>query len=223
MKILALEFSSPQRSVALLQQTDTTVGWMEHEATETGTRTGRPFELIEEVLRQAGVEREQVDRVVVGLGPGSYNGIRAAIALAQGWQLGRGVAVAGASSAECIAARAQAQGVLGRVAAVIDAQRGEFYCARFELSAAGWQPLDALSLVSHTTVSECEQGGDLLIGPEVQRWFPQGQTIYPSAAVLAKLASARTAAVSGEKLEPIYLRTTTFVKALPPRILPEAP
>jgi hypothetical protein len=35
------------------------------------------------------------------------------------------------------------------------------------------------------------------------------------------LALDRTDFVAGEKLEPIYLRPTSFVKAPPPRILPE--
>ena len=37
---------------------------------------------------------------------------------------------------------------------------------------------------------------------------------------LATLAAGRTDFVSGQKLEPIYLRETTFVKAPPRQILP---
>ena len=36
---------------------------------------------------------------------------------------------------------------------------------------------------------------------------------------IARLAATRTDYVSGDKLEPIYLRETTFVKAPPPRIV----
>jgi hypothetical protein len=39
--------------------------------------------------------------------------------------------------------------------------------------------------------------------------------------VLAKLAETRTDFIEGEKLEPIYLRETNFVKAAPVRVLPE--
>ena len=72
--------------------------------------------------------------IAVGLGPGSYTGIRAAIAMAQGWQLARGVKLLGVSSAEALAAQAQAENIFGRVNLVIDAQRGEFYLATWEIS-----------------------------------------------------------------------------------------
>src|SRR5579862_7446553 len=119
MKILALEFSSPQRSVALVMPSEVSGTFIENEAIETGSQSNKPFEMIVEVLRQAGLGRERVDRVVIGLGPGSYTGIRAAIALAQGWQLGRGVPLQGISSAECLAAQAQSEGILGRVGVAI--------------------------------------------------------------------------------------------------------
>jgi len=41
--------------------------------------------------------------------------------------------------------------------------------------------------------------------------------LFPSAAALALLAAGQRDAVSGDKLEPIYLREVSFVKAPPPR------
>jgi len=55
----------------------------------------------------------------------------------------------------------------------------------------------------------------------VCRWFPQGRMVFPRAATLARLAANRAETVRGEQLEPIYLRATNFVKAPPPRVLPE--
>ena len=52
------------------------------------------------------------------------------------------------------------------------------------------------------------------------KWFPGGRIVFPRAAVLGQLALHRNNFVPGEKLEPIYLRETTFVKAPPPRIVP---
>ena len=86
------------------------------------------------MLREAGLEREQIEVIAVGLGPGSYTGIRVAISIAQGWQLARGVKLLGVSSAECLAAQAQAEKIFGRVNVVIDAQRNEFYLAAYEIS-----------------------------------------------------------------------------------------
>ena len=108
---------------------------MTAEAVETGGHGANAFGMIEQVLAEAKIEREQIDALAVGLGPGSYTGIRAAISIAQGWQLARGVKLLGVSSADCLAAQARAENILGRVNVVIDAQRNEFYLATYEIAA----------------------------------------------------------------------------------------
>jgi tRNA threonylcarbamoyladenosine biosynthesis protein TsaB len=218
MKILALEFSSPQRSLAVVQHADDSRSWIEHEAVETGSGPSHPLEMLERVLRQSGLDREQLHGLVVGLGPGSYTGIRAAIAFAQGWELARAVNLQGVSSAECLAAQAQAEGLLGRVAVVIDAQRGEFYLANYEITASGWREVEPLRLVSQDYAIQRDRAGEILIGPEVGRWFPSGRTLFPRASTLGRLALSRPPNfIPGEKMEPIYLRPTSFLKAPPPR------
>jgi tRNA threonylcarbamoyl adenosine modification protein YeaZ len=189
------------------------------EVIETGPGWIRAIELVDEALRQAGLEREQIECLALGLGPGTYTGIRAAIALAQGWQLARGVRLLGVSSAEILAAQAQADGLRGWVNVVIDAQRNEFCLARYALAETGGREVEPLRLASLAEVQEHERAGELLIGPEVTRWFPAGRILFPRAATLGRLAAGRGDFVSGEKLEPIYLRETAFVKAPPPRVI----
>ena len=140
---------------------------------------------------------------------GSYTGIRAAIALAQGWQLARAVKLLGVSSVEVLAARAQAEKIFGRVNVVIDAQRGEFYLSAWEISAAVRKEISPLKIASAVEIEALKLAGEICVGPEA------GKVLFPSAAMLAQLASVRTDFVAGEKLEPIYLRETTFVKAAP--------
>ena len=50
--------------------------------------------MIEDVLARSQMEREQIEVLAVGLGPGSYTGIRVALSMAQGWQLARGGEIA---------------------------------------------------------------------------------------------------------------------------------
>ena len=210
MKILALEFSSPQRSVAIVQH-----GGF-HEAL---SGSNEPLAMIDEVLRAAQLEREQIDCLAVGLGPGSYTGIRSAISIAQGWQLARPVKLLGVSSAESVAAQAQADGASGRVQVVVDAQRGEFYLAGYELTADGIRETEPLRIVTAAEVKQRAEAGDALIGPEVGRLFPQGKIVFPRAAMVGRIALTRTDFISGEKIAPIYLRETQFVKAPPPRVV----
>jgi tRNA threonylcarbamoyl adenosine modification protein YeaZ len=213
MKILALEFSSLQRSVAVAD------ACANYEAIETGAPGINTLGMIEKVLLDAKLERERIECLAIGLGPGSYTGIRTAIALAQGWQLACDVKLLGVSSAECVAAQAQAEGFSGMAIVVIDAQRNEFYLARYEISSGTCREIKPLRLASLAGIQERERAGDTLIGPEVIRWFPSGKVVFPRAATLTKLAMSRSDFIAGEKLEPIYLRETSFVKAPPPRII----
>ena len=215
MKILALEFSSDRRSVAVVAD-----GQVRGRAEETGARDSHPFRLIEAALNAGGWERESIDCLAVGLGPGSYTGIRAAIALAQGWQLARGTRILGINSVACLAAQAQAEKIFGRVDIIIDAQRSEFILGSYEVSASGCRELAPLHLAGREEVSALARAGEIILGPEVTTWFPNGQILFPDAAVLGQLAEQRSDFVPGEKLEPIYLRQTSFVKAPPPRRLP---
>ena len=221
MKMLALEFSSIQRSVAVVVAgaDGRLLATSEVVVTATG-QTMKPFAMIQEALRLAGMAREQIEVIAVGLGPGSYTGIRAAIALAQGWQLATDAKLVGVSSAECVAAQAQAEGITGKFSVVIDAQRQEFYLAEYEIVAGGRRQLWPLRLATLAAVREREAAGERLVGPEVTRWFPKGQVLFPRAAQLGESAAKRSDFVAGEKLEPIYLRETTFVKAPPLRIIP---
>jgi tRNA threonylcarbamoyl adenosine modification protein YeaZ len=229
MMILALEFSSPQRSVAVMCTGNTEVA-AEVVETGAGLRPGQKnvgtssrqaggtqaLGMIEAVLREAGLEREQIDVIAVGLGPGSYTGIRAALSIAQGWQLASrngGMKLLGISSAECVAAQAQSEKIFGRVNVVIDAQRNEFYRAVYEISQDACKEIEPLQIMGLAEIESRANAGDILIGPEATRWFPSGRITFPHARTLGQLVAGRNDFVSGDTLTPIYLRETNFVKA----------
>jgi tRNA threonylcarbamoyladenosine biosynthesis protein TsaB len=216
MKILALEFSCAQRSVAALQTGGAAPPLLLGRAVESGGH--RALGLVEEALRQARCEREEIETIAVGLGPGSYTGIRGAIALAQGWQLGRGVQTLGLRSVECLAAGAEKAEMTGLVNIIVDAQRSEYYLARYEITPGAWREVEALRLASLAEIQELARRGERLMGPGASEWFPSAQNLYPDAAILGRLAADRQDFVPAEKLEPIYLRETAFKKAPPPRV-----
>ena len=215
MKILAIEFSTAQRSVAVVLD-----GQVRGRTQETGTRETRALSLIETALNAAGLERENIDCLAVGLGPGSYSGIRSAIALAQGWQLARGTKILGISSVESLAAQARVEKTHGRVNVVIDAQRNEFYLARYEVSASGCLEVAPLRMEGREEVLALARAGEMVLGPEVPGEWSAARQLFPDAAMVGQLASQRSDFLPGENLEPIYLRQTNFVKAPRPRIIP---
>jgi tRNA A37 threonylcarbamoyladenosine modification protein TsaB len=120
MTILAVEFSSAQRSVAVVKAKEGATAGLLTEVIESRAHGGQALGMISEALREAQLEREQIETLVIGLGPGSYAGIRSAIALAQGWQLAtpfgvpRKLSGPGVSDVPGGAARAREQTPKGR-------------------------------------------------------------------------------------------------------------
>ena len=66
------------------------------------------------------------DRIVVGTGPGSFAGIRSALAFAQGYAIGSGCEVLGLPSACALAKEGECRAVIG------DARRGKLWIALFD-------------------------------------------------------------------------------------------
>ena len=82
--------------------------------------------LVDEALAAAGLDLAQVRRLGVGIGPGSFTGLRIGLATARGLAQGLGLPLAPVSSLEALAAGARDEaGPDGAVLAVIDAGRGE--------------------------------------------------------------------------------------------------
>jgi tRNA threonylcarbamoyladenosine biosynthesis protein TsaB len=219
MKILALEFSSEQRSVAIIDSSKEAALQVCGSAVEKGGRVAHAFALIEQAMHQAQMEREEIDCVAVGLGPGSYTGIRAAIALAQGWQLAREIKLVGISSVECLATQAFANGNFDRANFIVDAQRNEFYLAAYEKSRSGLSETEPLHLATFAGVQKRIDEKQIVFGPDATTPFSGARDLFPDAAALGQLACKKTNFVSGEKLEPIYLREVSFVKVSPPRVI----
>jgi tRNA threonylcarbamoyl adenosine modification protein YeaZ len=214
MKILAIEFSSARRSVAALAE-----GHPLGFAVESASRQTHALALVEQALKLAQLKRSDIQCIAVGLGPGSYTGIRAAIALAQGWQLAASnVKLTGIGSIAAMAREARAKGWFGAVNLVVDAQRGELYLAGYEITPDSCKETRPLKLATIAEARASFSAGELIVGPEVERWFDAGRVLFPGAEMVASLALARTEFITAEKLEPIYLRETGFVKAPPPRV-----
>ena len=208
MKILAIEFSSDHRSVAVLDG-----GQLLAEQTVTKGRETAAVALIESALGQAKVERSAIECIAVGIGPGSYTGIRAAIALTQGWQLAHGVKVLGVDSLEALAKGEQAAGRRGEITLAVDAQRGEFYLTKYELADDGIRNVEPTHLAKRPEYESLLAAGHPVIGPGLGDKFPAAEHV-------GRLAVSRSDFVEASELSPVYLRQIDFVKAPPLRKIP---
>ncbi len=172
------------------------------------------FALIEEALGVAAIPRGSIEVVAVGLGPGSYTGIRAAIAVAQGWHLATGVRLLGLRSTVACALQARRLGLRGSVAVVVDAQRGEFYVEEFDLTAELAVSCGSLRILDRAALTAIASPQVQLVGPEIHAQHLAGTEVHPTASALVELAEIVKDYRKPEELEPIYLRPTSFVKTL---------
>jgi tRNA threonylcarbamoyl adenosine modification protein YeaZ len=149
-------------------------------------------------LEQARARVEKVDQIAVGLGPGSYAGVRIAIAAALGLQLALGAKSIGIPSVAALETGAPEYIAIG------DARRESFYFSRVVHGVCADGPLLA-------TKDELQQrltahAGLPVYATEAVPHFPMAHIALPSAALLARLAAIGRGIVSSGVLEPIYLR-----------------
>lgn len=138
-RILGFDTSTAHLTVALTDGEDV-LG----EADAAPASGGRPRHITEllpavaDVLERGG-GWSNVDAIAVGVGPGTFTGVRIGVASARALALGSGLPLAGISSLAALARGAP--GGIGTRLAAIDARRGEVFAALY--TAAGeevWTP-----------------------------------------------------------------------------------
>ncbi len=134
MHILAIEGALARCSVALLAD-DRVIAWAS-EDTARGHAAVLPV-LTTRVLAEAAIAAMALDAVAVGIGPGGFTGLRAAIALASGLAVGAGCRLVGVSTGEAlVAALLPDVAREGPVWAVLDNRRGGLFVEFFPPGAA---------------------------------------------------------------------------------------
>lgn len=128
MRILGIESSSRRGSVALLEG-ERLVASIEHE--QPNSHAERLLPLLEQLLAEAGWPKSSLDRLGVGVGPGSFTGLRAGIALAEGLSVGLDRPLWGVGSLRAMARGALAQHA-GPCCALLDARRSELFAAVYD-------------------------------------------------------------------------------------------
>jgi tRNA threonylcarbamoyladenosine biosynthesis protein TsaB len=157
-----------------------------------------------DVMAQAGLRFDRLERIAVTVGPGSFTGLRVGIAFAKGLALALDRPAVGIGTLEALAAEAE-----GLVFPAIDARRGQLYLQAFEDGRALMAP-DALTAeTAAARVAELSQGRPFALvgsGAALLADLMPGARLVPAegadARQVARLASARSPA----PLKPLYLR-----------------
>ena len=136
MSLLALDTAGPDPSVAVLRR-----GEIFEEKLPPGGRASE--DLLPAVARAfaaASLSLDDCERVAVCAGPGSFTGVRVGLATAWGIGRARGLPVEAVSTLEAMAEAARGWGV-PRIAAFLDAGRGELVGGVFDLAGDRARPL----------------------------------------------------------------------------------
>jgi tRNA threonylcarbamoyladenosine biosynthesis protein TsaB len=211
--LLALESATSACSVAVCDDAGRVLGHRRGEP--AADQADRLVELIDAVLRGAGLDYDAVDVIAVNHGPGSFTGVRAGVAAARGLALAAARPVLAVNTLEVLAAALGPQPA-GTIVAALDARRGQVYVQSFD------HRLDAISAPQVVTPEDLTFAAASapfhLVGNGaalVRAALPDDVRILsdsaePDALWVAQRAIVRLAAgerpVAGRAVQPLYLR-----------------
>ena len=205
MLILALDASTPVTTVALARENGREVL---AEVSVTARRASETLlPAIHAALALAAQDLGSVERVLAGVGPGTFTGIRIAAATARALSAGTGISLSKNSTLAALAAPALS--CSGDVLAVLDARRGQVFARRFSEDG----PTTDIFCVRPEALSV--EGEPLVVGDGALRYRedlsslgripPEDSPLHRVTAV-GHIISADLAPVNPEDLVPIYVR-----------------
>ncbi len=220
--ILAIDTTSRAGSVALARE-----GAVLYEMTGDPSLThGQRLPLdFTRACREAGVSLEDIDLFAVAAGPGSFTGLRVGIAAIQGLAFAMNRAVVPVTTFEAVAAAARSSSP--KIAAWVDAQRGEVFAQLFERrpvppDGTGASPLDAPISASPEAVlarwSDKDLGDASFEGDGAVRYADRiraalgmrtriADAVPPLASAIARIAAkSPDRAVLPHAIVPVYVR-----------------
>lgn len=130
--ILALDTSSPAGSIAVLRD-DKIIGTVSAWTGEI--YSSRMFRQVDFLLSELSISLNEIDLFAVSVGPGSFTGLRVGLTAIKGWSEVYRKPIGAVSALEAVAIQADSR--VKRVAAALDARRGQVYFAMYERKSDG--------------------------------------------------------------------------------------
>ena len=184
--------------------------------------------VIDGMLAQCGMKRDEVDGVLTGTGPGSFTGVRIGVATAKGVACGLEVALHGISTLDAVAWGVWRCGVRGLVGVVGDAMRKEVYPGLYRVDDEGAHRLfasesvmkapDAVALwAGRADAADIvlagdgiakyralyEEAGFARFAPE-EAWYPSGEGLLRASLASQRFDAAETS--DPALVLPVYTR-----------------
>jgi len=148
------------------------------------THSERLMPLIDALLKESAIEREQLQAVAVAAGPGSFTGIRIGVSTARALAQGLDIPAVGVSTLQALAEAVPSPGAL--ICPLLDARRNEVYSALYRREA---HPPRGLEMLIPPAAVE--------LGPFAERLKTYGEPIVFTGEGLNSYASYLSEALGG--------------------------
>ena len=171
MMILAIETSGAVGSVAV---SDDRAILASHTFGQGARHARNVMPAIDEVIRRAGLTKEQIEAVAVSAGPGSFTGLRVGItcAMTLAWALGGRAAAVPSLAVMAQNVDPSAHGGCRHTCPIVDARRDKVYGTVFEWTGAEWADTTDVLLDGPRRLADMLPPGTLIFGSGV-RAYPQ--------------------------------------------------
>jgi tRNA threonylcarbamoyl adenosine modification protein YeaZ len=213
MNILALDTSMGACSAAVLRANGASPRIVSREEPMTRGHAEALIPMIVAVMDEAGLDFRALDLIAATVGPGSFTGVRIAVAAARGFALVTNAKLWGIDSLTVMARVTRDLGVSGPLAVAVDARRAMLYFGLYDGDGAHLEgplliaPEDAVAMLPESLSVVVGSGAAALAeaaasqGRAVRAELPD---LQPNAVALAALARAANETVP--TLRPLYLR-----------------
>lgn len=223
MLILALDTSLAACSVALRDSETAKTLARQWAAMERGHGEALP-QMVSAVIADSGRRFQEIDRIAVPRGPGSFTGIRIGLAMARGLALALGKPVIAPTTLQALAWNVTDNPEGRPIVAVIDPGREEFHLQLFHADGSETSPAQA---VRHADIPAVLPDNAMVSGPGAEHLLtlaaahglsavvsrapalPDAAVIAPRAAALPETASPQPLYIRAPDAKPVAQAITT--------------
>ncbi len=222
-RLLLIESSTPTASVALADG-DQCVASLTLEVEKGHARLIAP--MIRQVMNNLRWGFEDIDAVVVSIGPGSYTGLRVGLSTAKGMAVAAGCPIIAVNSLQALAGNVLplARELNAPIVAMTDARRMEVYIAMYDQHGAERHSPQAMIMEAGSLSDWLQEGPHLFVGNGVEKCrhlfvgqigclFLPGQA-YEAKGMIPKAQDRfqKRQFEDTEALDPLYLKSVRITK-----------
>ncbi len=215
MKILGIDTSSKFLNIALSEDEDII---KEESHLLDRRQASQLIPIVKELLRKSKTPVKRIDAFIIGLGPGSFTGLRIGVSAIKGFGIATGKPCIGVASIDAIACNARENN--RDIIPIIDAKRGQVYAAIYRRKAGRLKRLSEYMVLPVAKLLKKIKQEPVFLGDGVSLYrenilsadkkavFLEEQYWYPGAGNIIKLGFSRIKKAKKpglDKLTPLYL------------------